>query len=148
MLLRWSTRFGTWSLDFTTNGWHLHGKSVGHSAILLGIVGCPGGDITFPVEHSNHPTYLVSFCSKFAILLLLLTPIKVEKNHTKLEATTMWIYSVLVFINIALSLHTAITWRYSMHMLIRLWARDWMPGSWNFGMIHLPMFCKSQHLYY
>ena len=44
-----------------------------------------------------------------AISLFSLTPIKLEKHHTKLEATAMWIYSVLVAINIASSLHTAIT---------------------------------------
>jgi hypothetical protein len=44
-----------------------------------------------------------------AISLFSMTPIKIEKHHTKLEAFAMWAFTVLVALSIVTSLHTAIT---------------------------------------
>lgn len=44
-----------------------------------------------------------------AISLFSMTPVKMEKHHTRLEASAMWIFTVWVAVSIVSSLHTAIT---------------------------------------
>jgi hypothetical protein len=44
-----------------------------------------------------------------AISMFSSTPIKIENHHSKLEVSAMWLFTVLVALSIACSLHTAIT---------------------------------------